>query len=501
MLPFLPEARYSYEQAARIERRWQGIISLLLAALVGLIAFALTALVAEKLRPSRLALLPVGLLVGIIIVQMALVREAVLFVWVASITYYRNYFIYSHPDEAQGLYWIPSDIPLVMLVIVWLMEGMRQRKLVQGEIGWAWIAILPFMGSYLIEITTSPRPDWVVWEVIKTARGLLILVLIPAFCRPRDWWVVILGCGAGVVAQALLGISQVALRRAAFVLEGETIVRAAGTMMHPNALASYFLVCVPVLIALGLGATRPVVRWPSLAAGLIGFGGLLATQSRTPAVLFALQVLIILFFLLARRRISPKWLLGVGSILILMGVVAATPFADKIMKRISGNWKESVDFRVKTNDFAYKLFEKNQWTGVGPGHFTRHMVKFSPTYAKLYKDNVKSSKETNVRYILAVHNAYLLVMAEGGLLGFWALIWMLSFGLVLGVRAIYYTSGEVQIACWGLTVGLLGIYGQGMTEYMMVTDLGLMPMLLVMALLSCAPRLFGARPGHSELTI
>ncbi len=47
---------------------------------------------------------------------------------------------------------------LVMLVIVWLMEGMRQRKLVQGEIGWAWIAILPFMGSYLIEITTSPRP-------------------------------------------------------------------------------------------------------------------------------------------------------------------------------------------------------------------------------------------------------------------------------------------------------------------------------------------------------
>ncbi len=51
--------------------------------------------------------------------------------------------------------------------------------------------------------------------------------------------------------------------------------------MHPNALASYFLVCVPVLIALGLGATRPVVRWPSLAAGLIGFGGLLATQSRT----------------------------------------------------------------------------------------------------------------------------------------------------------------------------------------------------------------------------
>ncbi len=212
-------------------------------------------------------------------------------------------------------------------------------------------------------------------------------------------------------------------------------------------------------------------------------------------------MLIILFFLLARRRISPKWLLGVGSILILMGVVAATPFADKIMKRISGNWKESVDFRVKTNDFAYKLFEKNQWTGVGPGHFTRHMVKFSPTYAKLYKDNVKSSKETNVRYILAVHNAYLLVMAEGGLLGFWALIWMLSFGLVLGVRAIYYTSGEVQIACWGLTVGLLGIYGQGMTEYMMVTDLGLMPMLLVMALLSCAPRLFGARPGHPELTI
>ncbi len=107
---FPSEARYSYEQAARIERRWQGIISLLLAALVGLIAFALTALVAEKLRPP-VGAPAVGLLVGIIIVQMALVREAVLFVWVASITYYRNYFIYSHPDEAQGLYWIPSDIP------------------------------------------------------------------------------------------------------------------------------------------------------------------------------------------------------------------------------------------------------------------------------------------------------------------------------------------------------------------------------------------------------
>ncbi|MBY0588217.1 O-antigen ligase family protein [bacterium] len=489
MSQFIPDLRYSYERVDRVDRRWQGFFALFMAMLVGLVAFAVTSVVAEKLRPSRMAVIPVGLFLALIIIQLNIVRESVLFLWVVSVTYFRNYFLISQKGEAQGLYFIPSDLPLALLIVVWLVEGIWQKRLIHGRVGWAWIAILPWLGSHLIELTTAARPDWVLWEHVKLLRGLVVLLLIPALCRSRDWWICIAGIAVGVMGQSLLGISQVALRRSAFVLEGEAIVRAAGTMMHPNMLAAYLLVTIPVLFAVGFGARQSWVRWSSLLAGMIGVGGLLATQSRTPVVLFVVQFLLVILFLLRRGNVQPKWLLGTGALMILLGVAGVTPIADKILERISGNWKESVDFRAETNALAYDIFEKNQVFGVGPSHFTKQMTKSNKVYAKLYKDNVDLAKATNVRYILAVHNTYLLVLAEGGLLGFAGLFFLLIFGLGLGIRAVYRTSGDVQAACLGLTIGLLGIYGQGMTEYSIVMDQGLLPTVLVMALLSCAPTL------------
>jgi hypothetical protein len=476
------------------DRRWSALISLLLAVMVGLLAFAASAVLAEKLKPTRLVVLPAALVGSLVVVQLGMIRETVLFLWVVSITYFRYYYIYSVKGEPQGLYWIPSDIALAMLVLVWVMDAFGRRRLVPTRIGWTWLAIIPWLTVHLIEIFAAPRPDWVMWETVKQLRSLLILVLIPSYCLPRDWWICIAGIGAGVIGQSMVGVMQVALRRSAFILEGETAVRAAGTMMHPNLLAAYFLVCIPVFFALGLGASRPWVRWPSLLAGLAGLGGLVATQSRTPIVLFAGQLVIIGIFLFARGRIKPNWLIGAGSILLLLAVAAATPFADKIMKRITGNWRESVEFRTGLNHKAFELFEKNQLLGIGPCHFTQKMIRFKNTYAKLYRENVEKAKETNVRYIFSVHNSYLLALSEGGVLGFSGLIFLQVFGLVTGIRAILSTTGEVQIACVGMTAGLLGIYGQGMTEYALLMDQGLMPTVLVIALMGCAPTLFADRP-------
>lgn len=489
MNDFMPDSRLSYEAAERRDDRMQGILALAVAVVIGLIAAGAAAVLGEKLKLTRLILLPVLVPFVVISVQLGILRQAVLFGWVFALTYSRNYYLFSKSGEWQGLYWIPSDIPFIALVVLWLVEGFFRKQIAYRSFGLAWVAIVPWIAVDLISLTVADRPDWVLWDLVKLVRGFAILLVIPAMLSPRDWWVCLWGLGFAATVQSLIGGSQVVLRRSAYVLEGESMVRAAGTMMHPNLLAAFLLVSVPVFVTLAIGSRNFWTRWISMGIGLIGVAGLAATMSRTPVVLLAALVGVMVLILLVRGLITSKQVIATSALVILALAAVALPLSGKIYERITKNWKESVDFRSEANAQAYKLFEKNQLLGIGPTHYTVHMIKENRAYRKLYKDNVEDAKVTNVRYMLAVHNAYLLVLAEVGLLGFSALLFLIVYSLGLGLRAITTTSGDWQLVSLGLTLGLLGMFGQGLTEYALVMEQDFYPMLLVVALLSRVPAL------------
>jgi O-antigen ligase len=246
---------------------------------------------------------------------------------------------------------------------------------------------------------------------------------------------------------------------------------------------------VPLFLALGFAGRRSWWRLASLAVGAAGVCGVVATMSRLPTVLMAGQIILLGICLVAMRRSRVEQWIGLGAMAALVVACAALPFADQIYDRIVGNWDQSVDFRGKVNNFAYRKFEENPISGIGLNHFTSHMLKMNPSYRKMYDKNVEAAKEVNVRYMLAVHNAYLLVLAEMGAPGFIAFVILLASILASGVIAVRSCRGDVRIACLGMTIGLLGMYTQGLTEYAMVVEQDMYPLLLVGVLLHFAPRI------------
>jgi O-antigen ligase len=295
--------------------------------------------------------------------------------------------------------------------------------------------------------------------------------------------------GFAAAFQSIVGGFQVVLRRKAFVLEGETMVRAAGTMMHPNLLAAFLLLTVPIFAALAVGSQNRRVRLAAAATTLTGTAGLAATMSRFPIVLFAAILFCLVLALLARKLIDVKRAIAWTALAAIATTAIALPFSGRIAERVAKNWKESVDFRANANAAAYRLFRENQLFGVGPTHYTTYMIKDNIAYRKLYKENVEDAKLTNVRYMLAVHNMYLLVLAETGLLGFAAFCCLIAVSLALGVRAVAFTDGDWRLASLGMTLGMAGMYGQGLTEYAMAMEQNFYPLLLTTALVGRAPAL------------
>lgn len=465
---------------------------------VVLAAFLAIVVLPERLSLTKLAALPAGLGFLIVSVKLRILPYTLMAAFVFALTYARNYYLLGRTGECQGLYWIPADVPLLALASVWTFQTVRIHQWSRHGIGRLWLWMLPLLGLGIVSVFTSDRTDWVLYDLTRILRGLFIVIVLSLLMDSKAWWSAVIGLGIAVFVQSTYGMAQVALKRSSYILEGESIVRAAGTMMHPNLMAGFLLLAVPLFLALGVGSNRGWIRWASLAVGIAGFGGVVATMSRIPCALAVAQVLLIGVVLIAMRKNRAEQWIGLGALIVIAVSLAAIPFSKKIYERLTGNLQESVEFRTKVNRFAFQTFLDEPLTGVGLNHFTKHMLRISPAYRVLYRDNVEDAKAINVRYMLAVHNAYLLVLAELGAPGLVAFVGLLFAILVMGIRAFRRTQGAVQVACIGMVVGLLGMYIQGFSEYAMVIEQDFYPLLVVGVLLHFAPRVFPRKPARTS---
>lgn len=462
------------------------------------IAFVATTILPERLSLTKMAFLPAGLAFLIVSVKLRVLPYALLCGFVFALTYARNYYVLGKTGECQGLYWVPADMPLLALAGLWAFGAVRGHQWSRHGIGRLWLCILPLLGLGIISVFTSNRMDWAFYDLMRILRGLVIIVVVSLVMNRKAWWAAVIGLGIAVFLQSTYGMTQVVLKRASYILTGESIVRASGTMMHPNLMAGFLLLAVPIFLALGIGLSRGWIRWLSLGVGIVGVGGIVATMSRLPCVLIVAQLLLLGVSLVVMQRSRPQSWVGLGSILVIVVSLAAIPFSQKIYERLTGNWKESVEFRSKVNRYAVKKFFEEPVTGVGLNHFTKHMLQISPAYRVLYRDNVEDAKSINVRYMLAVHNVYLLVLAELGAPGLAAFVFLLLAMLFMGLRAFRHTDGVVQIACLGMLIGVVGMYIQGFSEYAMAIEQDFYPLLVVGVLLHFAPRIFPrATPPHA----
>lgn len=190
-------------------------------------------------------------------------------------------------------------------------------------------------------------------------------------------------------------------------ISGELILRPYATFSHPNVLAGFLLVSM-----IGLLFTLPWTRnyekaiWT--ASLLFGSSALLLTMSRVVFMIW-LGLLFAVFIRHVAVR-SARIVISIVLLIVVTFFTVATPFGSRFYQTSIS--EEAFVQRVELTRASIELTAGQPIVGVGFGNFLPMLA------------SVASPLPLNL-YLQPVHNIFLLVLAETGVLGLGIFIWFL----------------------------------------------------------------------------
>lgn len=172
-------------------------------------------------------------------------------------------------------------------------------------------------------------------------------------------------------------------------------------------------------------ATR---RWTYFTIMLLILGGALVGQERAPWVAFVLSAIVVSWISKGRRKALLIWVIAT----ILVGVLAVTtiePLREKTFSRIAEvnvqtEKRNTLLSRLAVWGVAVKLFAEHPLLGVGPKNFVTMVPSF------LTSDEMGGLESADP------HNVWIGILAEGGIIGFAAYVWLCYSIYLVGRRAI-----------------------------------------------------------------
>ena len=487
--------------------RLQTILILIVAATLFVMAGKL---VAESSLKTKVALVA-ALVIPIIAFRTGRTRETLLFCWVGSLTYNRQYFSFEALTGnlgTQGPYWIVSDLFLFGILVEWVYRVVYKREATpaRGAAFWPWYLPLALMG--VVSLLVATQPDWTFYELLRTLRILFILSYVRHNFSPLHWWVVVAAMGLAMTGQSMIGAKEVATGRSG-LLGGEVstslggfegvfdqesfygMVRATGTLNHPPNFACYLMLVLPVFLGLALTVRSTWLRWTTTLVFLAGCVGLGCSMSRLPIALVLAEAAAVVLFLVASRDLSIKHALGIIFTGIFILILVAIPLRDKIMDRITRDFTASVDQRADGNRVALEMFRDAPWLGVGLNNSKAHMLKYIPELAWAFENEDFLTQNMHSRSIAAMGNGFLFIAVELGIIGILAYAIFLAGTFVVGFRAVIQTDGPLRAACFGLTIGTIGVLLEQTIDFSVWVDPQLYTNALVMGMLTLAPSIQG----------
>ncbi len=370
---------------------------------------------------------------------------------------FRNY---RGTDRGYGV--TPTDL-LVAGLLLWLLATGRDRR---SRIWLPWNTV-PYLGLAVvacISVCQSPVPDLGFFTLYKLLRGFLLYWVVVNCVRSRKEVKAVL---AGLLATLIFQGWVVFYDK---WITGAVVYRVVGTFPHPNSLAMYVNMVLPLALALLLVGGR--LRLRDLFLVSLVAGGLILvvfTRSRAAMVLAAGVVLfqpIYQFFLGPSRRI----VILVGCGLFVLAALGAA-LGPSIQRRFRSAPDQSALTRIYFNDAA-RAMARDHTFGVGLNAYS-WTVANTEYYWLVYPDKADvpdrlafRQSEAGHRRLGTAHNIYYLWAAEIGWwgLGFW-LLWAGRFLLrnLVEIRRNRHPADRALLL--GLLLAAVTFHMQGWLEW------------------------------------
>lgn len=391
--------------------------------------------------------------------------------------------VWNHPgalvfNEWNAAFLYGTDVLLGLLLLGWLMRA--HGRIVFSSKQWSatdW-ALLCFLSTAAASLLVAANLELGLYRLIKL---LEFVGLFYYFSRSIERVVnfsqasvVIMASGffqaVWAIGQAikqsslgLIGLGESVLRTnfygvAVVPFESGRFLRAYGAMPHPNILAAWLLLAMAAFYFWYLYAKQDRPWWSVLAVYTPLLWGFLFTWSRAITILWLVGVggCFLRGWLNRKRDGFSRVVLKRAVVLATISIVAISIFAIIYWPIVEARWyitgnESAVAERAAYQAIAGEMTRANPWLGVGLGQFVWQIFE-SPVLYPPY-------------FYQPVHNIYLLISSEVGLLG------LAAFGLFIVYLVRPYLLA-VKRPSWGpplfLMVAVL-ILAMGLSDHFLWT--------------------------------
>lgn len=300
-----------------------------------------------------------------------------------------------------------------------------------------------------------------VFQLINMLKMILLYWIIANSVRDKpDLIFVIKGLLFSLLFQAAVGVYQGATGHAAGfgVLGEEAIVpqqdvrgvainRVQGTFFHPNSYAMYLVTVLPFGMIFLLAKVKSSLKALAAAGLSLGIIALIYSLSRSGWISFLAITGLVLVLVARRKRLSLRTTVLMGGLACM--ILAALVFfgSDMVLDRITADDHGAALSRILQARTAMDIIKSHPLLGIGLNNYTLTSLLV------LGEEPV-------------VHNAYLLVTAETGLLGLLGFLGLLAGLLFQSWRIVRRAPDDLS---WAAGVGIFCAFGaialHSMTDY------------------------------------
>jgi hypothetical protein len=432
----------------------------------GLVVALSVALVSEKLHPVWIALGSAGLLALLpaFVVKDASTYWIGLFLAVLPLNITKIFI--TEPRAVQtvesiGATWgfiAPilqlADLPLAAAGGLWLLRvADRRSQFVFPRIGYL---ALGFLTWATIGALFAPRPSLAFFELLREYKLFLLFLFTVNVVNPqRMGKLIMIVLLSGAVMQSALTLVRFGTQRTGNVFgqafgsyedpfvsrvnedehspPNDATLRGFGTLRHPNVTAMHLLLTLPVAMAVGLTGRTARTRWFNGAIFLLGLAAVGATVSRGGMIGLLVGGTVVLIVAMTAGRIRHRLVAGVVLASLLTSVVLLAPL---FVYTRSG----AAAVHVQMIETGARISQVNPITGTGLNNSNAFRRSFS--------------NETNTELRFPLHNYYLLILSETGLVGF--ALYFGFFGIILWRSIKLGRSPDFETGAFGL--GLAGAF-------------------------------------------
>jgi O-antigen ligase len=365
-----------------------------------------------------------------------------------------------HMSGTSGYLLSLFEIVLAGLYIIWFTEIIRRKDMSIDFFPRMTIPALFLIGIAALSMVFARFPSLSGFEIIEVLKMYFcFLYLANNIKSESDIRFVVTFLILGLFFEGILGFAQHRYSEPFWpkALGGPGWIgdRISGTWVSPNDFAWCLTFILPIALSILFSGIKPFYK---LLCGLTFFlssASLMWSNSRGGWISLGIGVLfgsLFVFNKIKGKKGLIKTFIWIVFVLILISPLFPR-LSNKFVARFGGSDRGSAQSRLPQYNVAYSIIRSNPIIGVGVNNYTEVMHDYDIT-----TDEGLESITPN-----AVHNIFLHIAAEMGILGIVTFIWFITTIFVEGMASIS-KGGFMAYTVIGMLAGIMAFLVHGMVD-------------------------------------